>query len=232
MKKTKQLSITIIILTSFLLASCNGNTVTNTGESLSEYTGDDVALALSKLGFDPREHSYDPPLVLFNDQLYTIYSELNGAKQIRVQKWDGAKWNFIDQGLTDGLNYDAGKFAYEPQLIEYNSMLYAIWYELNGTTRQVRVKKWDGANWEFVDGGSVNGLNYDSAHNASSPQLSVFEEKLYAVWMEEDGSGSREIKVKTLNGSSWSSESGLPAGLPYTPRGNSGDPQISVFNLY
>lgn len=194
-------------------------------------TEDDTSTALKNLSFDPRENAYYPVLTEFDNAKYVVYSQLHSSRRVRVQKWNGSNWNFVD-GPSNCLNYDANEFAYEPQLIVFQSTLYSIWYEFNNGIRQIRVKKFDGSDWQFIDGGGENGINYNTAKNSYNPKLVVFDSQLYALWTEDIGSGNREKKVKRFTGNSWESASEIPSGSEYHPALNSDDPQISIFNLY
>ena len=97
---------------------------------------------------------------------------------------------------SSGLNHDAGDHADRPQLTVFDSHLYAVWDEDNGTAYQVRAAVYNsGSSWSFVDGNGVNGLNKNTAMYALSPQLTSFNSKAYAVWHEENGT-AHQIRVK------------------------------------
>jgi hypothetical protein len=53
--------------------------------------------------------------------------------------------------------------------------------------------------WTFVDGNGTNGINKNGANGASSPQMSVLGNKLYATWDEHSGTAS-QIRVAVYNG--------------------------------
>ncbi|MDA8087526.1 MAG: hypothetical protein M0Z75_12585 [Nitrospiraceae bacterium] len=85
--------------------------------------------------------------------------------------------------------------------------------------------------WHFVDGGLVNGINYDQSQGAQYPQLAVFNDQLYAAWDESctysfSGQAGNCIHVSAYNGSGWSLvDGGTAEGL--FPGGN---PRMAVFN--
>ncbi|MDC0078229.1 hypothetical protein OAJ98_04520, partial [Deltaproteobacteria bacterium] len=69
------------------------------------------------------------------------------------------------------------------------------------------------SNWSFVDGdNATKGINKDYTQNASYPQLvkvadNSSSSKLYAVWLEENG--STQVRVAEFDGnSSWSFKDG------------------------
>jgi len=58
--------------------------------------------------------------------------------------------------------------------------------------------------WSFIDGDGINGINKESAKDAFSPQLTIFNSKLYVIWEENKiGLGSSvvgQIRVAVYNG--------------------------------
>ena len=59
--------------------------------------------------------------------LYAIWQENNGlAKQIRVASTDGSSW-----GSSAVLNKDSSKDGSNPDVVTFNSKLYATWSETN-----------------------------------------------------------------------------------------------------
>ena len=92
-----------------------------------------------------------------------------------------------------------------PVMAVYNNELYAAWAESNGSVNQIRVRKYNGTSWSFVDG--TNGLNEDSTKNALHPTLIVFNGHLYAAWDEMNGSYTA-IRVRRYDGSNWTQVDG------------------------
>jgi hypothetical protein len=114
-----------------------------------------------------------------------------------VAEWDGTStWSFVDGDGVNGINKDTTKYAEYSQLTVFNSKLYAIWRESNGTIDQIRVAEWDGnQTWNFVDGNGTTGINKDTSQTAyTPPQLTLFNSKLFAIWMEV-GSTMPQIRV-------------------------------------
>ena len=114
----------------------------------------------------------------------------------------GMSWMFVDGNGTNGINKDPAKNAYSPQLTVLGSKLYAIWDE-GSTATQIRVAVYNGndaaPSWNFVDGNGTNGINKDATKSAFSPQLTVLGSKLYAAWVEHNGT-SYQIRVAVYNG--------------------------------
>ena len=157
------------------------------GESTWNFVDGD---GISGINYDTTLTAFLPQLTVFDSKLYIIWSEHNGTSyQIRVAVWDGnSTWSFVDGNGTSGINKDSGKYADYPQLTVFNSKLYATWHESNDISYQIRVTEWDeNSTWNFVDGNGVNGINKDTAQEASKSQLTVFNSKLYAIWKESNG---------------------------------------------
>jgi hypothetical protein len=94
--------------------------------------------------------AYYPQLTVFNSKLYSTWSETSWSEttnnyiyQTRVAVYNGndgaPEWSFVDGNDVTGLNKDATKQAYYPQLIVFNSKLYASWFEFNGSVNQIRM---------------------------------------------------------------------------------------------
>lgn len=161
---------------------------------------------------DPAQGAAAPQTTVLNNKLYAIWVESNGSRgQVRVSVYNGNStnptWSFVDgASLSTGLNYNSAKNGDTPQLIAFNSRLYATWTENNTNTNtpsQVRVMVYNGNDaapaWTFVDGNTNNGLNFNNAKDASVPRLCVFSGALYITWTENN-SGVFQIHVYRYNG--------------------------------
>ena len=148
-------------------------------------------------------------LTVFNSKLYATWEEgYGGTPQIRMAVYNGndssPKWTFVDGNGANGINKDATKLAEFPQLTVFKSGLYATWEESNGIERQIRMAVYNGDDsspkWTFVDGDGVNGINKDASKAAWSPQLTVFNSKLYATWEEFNSPSWQQIRMAVYNG--------------------------------
>ncbi len=165
---------------------------------------------------DTSKNALNPKLLNFNSEVYAAWSETDStASQIRVAKFDNSNsWTFEDGNTSTGINKTTGKNATDPAMAVLSNKLYIAWSETNADNRtQIRVKSYDGSNWSFVDGGNATkGINKDYTQNASYPQLvkvtdNSSSSKLYAVWLEENG--STQVRVAEFDGtSSWSFKDG------------------------
>jgi hypothetical protein len=165
------------------------------------------------LNRDAVRNAVDPALTVFADELYVAWSELNasGVSQIRVRKYDGATWTWVDGGGASGVNLDTARGAVLPSLAVFGGTLYAIWSEANaGGAYLTRVKRYDGGSaWTAIDGSATNGLNKDavSSGSTSAPALWVHAGVLYASWVESyaGAGGAYQLHVKRYDGgTSWS----------------------------
>ncbi len=165
---------------------------------------------------DTSKNALNPKLLNFNSGIYAAWSEDNGtASQIRVARYNNSSsWTFVDGNASTGINKATGKNATDPSMAVLSTKLYLAWSETNADNRtQIRVKSYDGSNWSFVDGdNATKGINKDYTQNASYPQLvkvtdNSSSSKLYAVWLEENG--STQVRVAEFDGtSSWNFKDG------------------------
>ena len=140
--------------------------------------------------------------------LFAVWSEDNGAGKglIRTAVFDNTtlSWDFQNNSFQ-ALNNSTSRSANNPQLLDDNSSLYAIWSENNGTANQIRVKLFDNStSWNLVDkiGDNTTGINKDTSKNAINPKLLNFNSGIYAAWSEDNGTAS-QIRVARYNSSSW-----------------------------
>lgn len=143
--------------------------------------------------YDSTRDAVSPRLEVSEGKLYAIWQESAGeVEQIRAAVYNGndraPSWAFVAGDKTKGMNRDAGKSAYAPQLISFGSGLHAAWYESDGNTDQIYVAAYNGNDnapaWRFVNGAGSAGLNHDKADNAFDPYMIVFDSKLYVAWKE------------------------------------------------
>ena len=155
----------------------------------------------------------NPQLLDDNSSLYAIWSENNGiANQIRVKLFDNStSWNLVDKigDNTTGINKDTSKNAINPKLLNFNSRIYAAWSEDNGSASQIHVARYDdNSSWTIVDDNSNTGINKAPGKNATYPTMAVLSTKLYLAWSETNADNRTQIRVKSYDGSSWSSVDG------------------------
>ena len=155
----------------------------------------------------------NPQLLDDNSSLYAIWSENNGtANQIRVKLFDNStSWNLVDNidDNATGINNNPSKNAINPKLLNFNSRIYAAWSEDNGSASQIHVARYDdNSSWTIVDDNSSTGINKAPGKNATYPTMAVLSTKLYLAWSETNADNRTQIRVKSYDGSSWSSVDG------------------------
>ena len=155
----------------------------------------------------------NPQLLNDNSSLYAIWSENNGtANQIRVKLFDNStSWNLVDNidDNATGINNNPSKNAINPKLLNFNSRIYAAWSEDNGSASQIHVARYDdNSSWTIVDDNSSTGINKAPGKNATYPTMAVLSTKLYLAWSETNADNRTQIRVKSYDGSSWSSVDG------------------------
>ncbi len=174
-----------------------------------------------------------PALAVAGNELFIVWSEINGVYQLRAKKFDGTTWTWIDGNGPYGLNKETGKGAVNSSLAVFNGVLYAAWNEpVNGTTDdQIRVKKYVDNAWSSVDGDSPYGINEDYRYRAHYVKLAASNRDLYAVWQESyNGTTTFKIRVKKYNGTGWTSAEAGSGGLLAEPSRSAEFPVITTLN--
>ncbi|MDD5763108.1 MAG: hypothetical protein PHP88_11460, partial [bacterium] len=145
--------------------------------------------------------AYSPQLTDFGGRLYATWFESGtGGDTLRVAVYNGIDsapaWNFVDGGTAGGMvSFFPGLGVQEPQLAVFASKLYLTW----GNSK-VHVAVYNGNDsapgWTLQDGGSATGLNHSGVQVAQMPQLTPFNSKLYATWIEDvPVTGRYQIRV-------------------------------------
>ena len=169
--------------------------------------------------------------------LFAVWSEDNGAGKglIRTAVFDNTtlSWDFQNNNFQ-ALNNSTSRSANNPQLLNDNSSLYAIWSENNGTANQIRVKLFDNStSWNLVDkiGDNTTGINKDTSKNAINPKLLNFNSGIYAAWSEDNGSASQIHVARYNNSSSWTFvDDNSSTGINKAPGKNATYPTMAVLS--
>lgn len=134
--------------------------------------------------------SLNSQLTVFNSKLYSIRSE-DFLVTVSVYNGNDLSPNWTSVDGIDGINRDPSMRASQPQLTIYNSQLYAVWAEDNGSAMQIRLARYNGDDgtpkWTSADGSGINGLNSDGNVQAIEPQITTHNSKLYGIWTESTG---------------------------------------------
>ncbi len=169
--------------------------------------------------------------------LFAVWSEDNGAGKglIRTAVYDNTtlSWDFQNNNFQ-ALNNSTSRSANNPQLLNDNSSLYAIWSENNGTANQIRVKLFDNStSWNLVDkiGDNTTGINKDTSKNAINPKFLNFNSGIYAAWSEDNGSASQIHVARYNNSSSWTFvDDNSSTGINKAPGKNATYPTMAVLS--
>ena len=169
--------------------------------------------------------------------LFAVWSEDNGAGKglIRTAVYDNTTiaWDFQNNNFQ-ALNNSTSRSANNPQLLNDNSSLYAIWSENNGTANQIRVKLFDNStSWNLVDkiGDNTTGINKDTSKNAINPKFLNFNSGIYAAWSEDNGSASQIHVARYNNSSSWTFvDDNSSTGINKAPGKNATYPTMAVLS--
>ncbi|MCT4508076.1 MAG: cohesin domain-containing protein [Tepidibacter sp.] len=217
------------IILSFLLIVLSFNTVFANNEVNSsnekEVENEWIGVDNGGLNFDSSKNTETVDLKVYNNELYACWGEMNSNDiyKTRVKKYDGSKWIEVDNG---GLNFNSTRSPIYPKLEVYNNELYSIWQEKAEEVNQIRVKKYDGSKWIGVDDG---GLKFDlSKHVNGNLDLKVYNNKLYAIWNEDEGNRIYQLRVKKYNGSKWVGVDN--GGLNFDSSRETYAPNLEVYN--
>jgi uncharacterized repeat protein (TIGR02543 family) len=156
---------------------------------------------------------------VYNDELYAIWKEVvSGADQIHIKKFNGSSWS--GAGNTSGqsqLNVSTTA-TYNPKIITYDGNLYAAWQENDvgdPAFGAIHVKKFNGSTWAFAQTYSPSRaygeycLNKEQTGNACNVDLAVYNNELYAVWLEwANATTIYQVRASKFNGSVWVSIDG------------------------
>ena len=169
--------------------------------------------------------------------LFAVWSEDNGAGKglIRTAVFDNTtlSWDFQNNSFQ-ALNNSTSRSANNPQLLNDNSSLYAIWSENNGTANQIRVKLFDNStSWNLVDNidDNATGINNNPSKNAINPKLLNFNSRIYAAWSEDNGSASQIHVARYDDNSSWTIvDDNSSTGINKAPGKNATYPTMAVLS--
>lgn len=136
-----------------------------------------------------------------------VYAAPENYQWQRAEK-DGINFNkkLGKEVLKHGKNFDYtyydGITVDDSIIIEYNEMIYCIWKEENSDKKDtLRVKRYDGKNWQFIDGGKglASGKKY-----VANPTAVVYNNELYILWQESESFWADDYHyLKKFNGQEW-----------------------------
>ena len=174
----------------------------------------------------------------FYGELYAIWTEtMSGTPQVHIKKYNGSTWSPVGNTAGQSQLNTSTALATEPKIVTYNGALYAGWQENESGISNIHIKKYNGSSWTFtqnyyVGDGRVN-INRGTTANAQKVDLTVFNNELYAVWIEANGGGgsSNQVRVAKFDGNFWSCIDGNGNyGINYNTALNAFYPSFGVYN--
>ncbi|WP_312649896.1 dockerin type I domain-containing protein [Aminipila sp.] len=95
----------------------------------------------------------------------------------------------------DGINsYDPNKAGIQ-DIVDHNGEMYALQNDYTGDTNKVRIQKYNGSGWEYINNDIVSSDGYSSS-------MVFYKDKLYVAFVE-NLAGSSRLKVKGYNTTGW-----------------------------
>ena len=140
---------------------------------------------------------------------YVAWEDTSGGnREIFVRRWNGTAWVEVGSGSASGggiSNDSTG--SRRPSLgIDATGDLFIAWENIDGTSHDIFVQRWNGSAWVEMGAGSANGggISNDIAQSFW-PSLAVPPDGKPVVVCGSDptGNGMDEIFVRRWNGSNW-----------------------------
>jgi len=196
-------SIYTLSLTTQLSDSSGRTLSSNYSTSFTTDTGTDHFLRSSSLNIDgttPLGYIISSRVYPTTDKLYFAWAEkadatLGNIAFLHVKSIDKNKSVSL---IGTNLNYDGSKSADGPSMSSIDNTLYLAWRE----NVEIRVKSFNGSSWTSSDSGSLTSVPTPIA--TDRPYLHTFNGKLYCIFGEEISTGARLVRIKELNGTTWS----------------------------
>ncbi len=134
---------------------------------------------------------------------YLAWSELDAnAGPPFVANVYVSRFNFGGAGFWEAptqIVVNPGRSASGPALATVSNAIHIAWVESDGSHYQVRVKRFDGQNFNSL-GGS---LNVDPTADAGSPSIADVGGVPYVTWSEFDAQFHSKVYVKRFDGTNW-----------------------------
>lgn len=139
--------------------------------------------------------AYSPAIVGVAGVPHVAWIEYDGSHyQLRVKRLEAGSWTAVGGSLNVSSLQDAGL----PSIADIGGVPYVAWSESDGTHTQIRVKRFDGANWQGIGGP----INVSATRNATGPSIASVGGVPYVAWTEDDGTAN-QIRVADLVGAGW-----------------------------
>lgn len=172
----------------------NGDEWIEIGDSENNYS----------FNYDTGKSASSAKLIVYDGKLYAVWREYNSnyVSQLRLMEYDGTDWIPIDGGGDNGLNFNSQCDADDPVIASDDSYLYLMWKEKDSDYKtHLRVKRFDGSDWEYIDGGQS--IADVPLSNVFSISMIIAGSEIYASWVVPDENFIYQIRVKKYDGTSW-----------------------------
>ncbi len=168
---------------------------------LKHLTGNQWIIDGESLNLNASQPAANPSLAFNGSTPILAWSESDSNRVFHLyakRQVDG-QWHMIGDGpLNVSLLHD----AIEPSIAFEETALYAAWMELSDQGfYQIRVKRWDGSQWEPLGGP----LNINPSSHAMRPSVALRNRIPSVAWIEIDASGVAQFYVKSWDQDRWTS---------------------------
>ena len=150
------------------------------------------------LNADTNHNAFYEDIGDVNGVPYVVWGEDAGTGnfQLRVKRLDNGSWTSVG-GVLNVVGTADTRY---PTIANVGGVPFVAFTEEDGLGRyQVHVRRFDGASWSDVGGGS---LNISATESAGAPFMATVAGIPYVAWSEDNGTAA-QLRVKRLDGSAW-----------------------------
>ncbi|MEW5760710.1 MAG: CARDB domain-containing protein [Candidatus Thermoplasmatota archaeon] len=189
-------------------------------------------------------------VAIYNNSLYVVWisSDVNQKEigkgygsDILLKYYDGISWS--EKALMVNNEYGDKAHDWDPELLEYDGKLYVAWVadvptgneteknftegvRISSSIANVLIRAYDDSGFSEI----INVTELKSDINRLSPDLAVFNDKLYIVWQEVNTKTNEySIFIKSYDSFNWSGELRI-ASYIYTKEFIELEPKLYVYN--
>ncbi len=146
----------------------------------------------TKLNHDPARN---PSLAVYVDLVFVAWAEGDSQSDIYVNRWNGSSWESLGDTLDSVAEHDTA----QPSLvIDSQGNPVVTWFEFDGHSSNIYVKRWNGFAWEPLG----DALDITLDQNAVFPSTALADTTPIVTWFERNGQNAF-VYVKRWNGNDW-----------------------------
>ena len=174
----------------------NGNPIVAWEEATNIYVkhwlNQDWQMLGNKLNQDSARN---PSLAVYDDLVFVAWAEGDSQSDIYVKRWNGSDWEQLGDTLDSVVGHDTA----QPSLaIDSLGNPLVTWFEFDGHSSNIFVKRWNGTLWEPL--GDTLDIVLDQ--NAVFPIMALAGTTPMVTWFERNGQNAF-VYVKRWNGDDW-----------------------------